>query len=284
MVFQALLGGMARSYLVGATSGWNKVGTYGQAGDFNLARVVGGQDNAQLELTDFAALERVLREVAPDLYKKMRSKSRSIGTPARNEIRDAFSRVGPGGPLGPRKVNNAKPWSTAKRNSQRVYDGFNTINGDNGRLSWFNNYFKINSTSAIDVNYKNRRASQDFAKLRNGQDARLSIVRIRVKKAPLILADMAGRKKNAMYSAGRYRTNDYSIDLFGRGIVVRNHRINVDNSNKFVENLRKARSGRSTPSRYAYPALEKHSPKFRDNVSKLINEVVAETNQRLGKK
>jgi hypothetical protein len=97
------------------------------------------------------------------------------------------------------------------------------------------------------------------------------------------LADMAGRKKNAMYSNGRYRTRPYTIDLFGRGLVVRTHRISVENSDRFIQNLRNAKSAKSNvPSRYAYPALEKHSPKFRENVSKLINEVVAQTNQRLG--
>lgn len=282
MVAQALLAGLTRSYLQGATKGWGQVASYANIGSFDLARVLGSGEKAQLELTDLAALERELRKVAPDLFTKMKQRSRAVGVPARNEIRDSFSRVGPNGPFGKRKVDNSKPWATAQRNARRIYDGFNTINGDNGRLSWFNNYFSINSNGAIDVNYKNRKASADFSKLRNGQDATLSVVRIRVKKAPLILIDMAGRKKTTMYSAGKYRTRPYQIDLFGRGIVTRTHRINAANSNDFVDRLSRAR-GRlaNEASRYAYPALAKHSPKFRDNMSKIINEVVAETNRRL---
>lgn len=282
MVAQALLVGLARSYLAGAVSGWGKVSSYADVGSFDLARVFGSGEKATIELTDLAALERKLRDVAPDLFTKMKQKARNVGVPARNEIRDAFSRVGPNGPFGPRKVNPSKPWATAERNARRFYDGFNTINGDNGRLSWPKNYFTINSNAAIDVNYKNRKASSDFSKLRNGMDATLSVVRVRVKKAPLILIDMAGRKKTAMYSAGKYRTRPYQIDLFGRGIVTRTHRINAQNSNDFVERLSKSKYRMSTKaSRYAYPAFEKHSPKFVGGMEKIINEVVAETNRRL---
>ena len=279
MVFGAILGGMARAYTVGAATGWGKVSSYGDVGSYNLARSLGDNESkASIEMTDMAALERTLKQIALDLFLKMKREARKIGTPARNDIRDAFSKVGPGGPLGPRKVNPRNSWSTARANSRRYYDGFNTLNGDNGRLSWYNNYFSINTASAIDVNYKSRNANKNLQKLKLGQDGELSFVRIRVKKAPLILADMAGRGRKSMYSNGRYRTRPYSIDLFGRGIVTRTHRINASNSNRFVDNLQKTKG---KGSRYAYPALIKHQPKHRANVDKLIQMVVSETNRRM---
>ena len=286
MVLPGLLAGIGRAYLAGAMTGWGKVSSYGQVGNFNLASVTGSSGSkAELELTDLAALERMLKLAAPDIFLKMKRDARKIGTPARNDVRDAFSKIGPGGPLGPRKVDPTKTWATQRANSRRIYDGFNTLNGDNGRLSWFNNYFQINSNKGVDVNYKNRNASRDLAKLKTGQDGQLSVVRVRVRKAPLILADMAGRGGRAMYSNGKMRTRPYQIDLFGRGIVTRSHRINTGNSDTFVENLKKARStGSSQPSRYAYPAFIKHQPKFRRNVEALINQVVIDLNRRMESK
>jgi len=286
LVLPVLLGGIGRSYLAGAMAGWGGVSSYGNVGNFNLASVSGtNSSKAEFELTDFAALERQLKLIAPDIYLKMKRDARKIGTPARNEVRDAFSKIGPGGPLGRRKVDPTKTWATQKAISGRVYDGFNTLNGDNGRLSWFNNYFQVNSNKGVDVNYKNRNANKDLARLKLGRDGQLSVVRVRVRKAPLILADMAGRGGRAMYSNGKMRTRDYQIDLFGRGIVTRSHRINTANSDTFVENLKKARStGSSQPSRYAYPAFIKHQPKFRRNVEALINQVVIDLNRRMESK
>jgi len=282
VVFGALLGGLGRSYMVGAATGFGKVSSYGDVGSYDLARVLGTNGNkGSIEMTDMAALERKLKEVAPELFLKLKREARKIGVPARNDIRDAFSLVGPGGPLGPRKPNKNNSWSTREANSRRYYDGFNTLNGDNGRLSWYNNYFSINTSAGVDVNYKNRNANRNLSNLKLGKDGELSIVRVRVKKAPLILADMAGRGGNSMYSQGRYQTRPYQIDLFGRGIVTRTHKINATNSKTFVQNLSKAKGrGSEKGSRYAYPAFIKHQPTHRKNVDKLINMVVLETNRR----
>ena len=284
MVFQTLLLGAARSYLAGAARGWSAVSAvgYGAVGDFNLAKITQGDAKAEIELTDLVALERELRTVAPDLYNKFKRDARRIGTPARNDVRKAFLAAGASGPLGPRKVNPRKPWATARAIQNRTYDGFNTKNGDNGRLSWTLNYSSITKNQGIDVNYKNRNANKDLTRLKTGSDGQLSIVRVRVRKAPLIIADMAGRKRTAMYSQGKGTTRPYQIDLFGRGVVTRTHRINRDNSDLFVENLQRAKGAGSTKaSRYAWPAFEAHQPTFRANVDKLLQEAVVAINRRL---
>lgn len=278
MVLQTVFVNLAQAYFAGALLEFNKVRSYADVGNADLLRVFNQKGEAAVEMTDLAAMERQLRQFAPDLYNNFKAKARKMGVPARNDIRDAFSKVGPRGPFGPRKVDNSKPWATERRNQRRYYDGWQT----NGRLSWYNNYFSINTNSAIDVNYKNRKANTDFSKLRNGEDATLGVVRVRVRKAPLIIIDMAGRKRTAMYSNGKYRTEPYSINLFGRGQVTRTHRINAQNSNDFVERLSKARGKlESKASRYAYPAFVKHSPQFIKNASVIINETVAEYNRRL---
>ena len=125
---------------------------------------------------------------------------------------------------------------------------------------------------------------KELYKLKTGQDGAISVLRVRVKKAPLVLADMAGRSGTSMYSQGRFRTRPYEIDLFGRGIVTRTHRINQDNSDKFVERLNRSRSKlQGKASRYAWPALEKHTPTYTKNVDRLLNETIAVINRNLEK-
>lgn len=278
-----LLAGLTgRSYAAGALRGWTSVKTssYIDIGSFKLARVTGGDGKAELEMTDLAALERVLREVAPDLFNKLKRDARKLGTPARNDVRKAFAAVGAGGPLGPRKVDPTKSWATARAIQGRRYDGFNTVNGDKGRLSWTLNYSNIFKNQGIDVNYKSRNVNRELNNLRTGKDGQLSVVRVRIKKAPLIIADMAG-KGTAMYSQGKGRTNEYQINAFGRGVITRTHRINRANSDTFVENLQRAKQSLSTKaSRYAWPAFEAHQPKFRSNFDKLLQDVVNEVNRK----
>lgn len=284
MVLAPLLLGAARAYAAGAARGWSATAafSYGDIGSYSLARVTGGEVKAELEMTDLVALERTLRDVAPDLFNKFKRDARKVGVPARNDVRKAFAAVGAGGPLGKRKVNPSKPWATARAIQNRRYDGFNTINGDSGRLSWTLNFNSIYKAQGIDVNYRSKNPNRDLAKLRLGQDGQIGLVRVRVRKAPLIIADMAGRG-NSMYSEGRGRTREYQINAFGRGVITRTHRINRENSDKFVENLQRARSaGKTKPSRYAYPAFEKHQPEFRRNFDKLLQDVVAATNRKLG--
>lgn len=284
MVLAPLFLGAARTYAAGAARGWGATAGlgYGDIGNFSLARVTGGDVKAEIEMTDVVALERTLRTVAPDLFNKFKRDARKIGVPARNDVRKAFAAAGAGGPLGKRKVNPSKPWATAKAIQGRTYDGFNTVNGDNGRLSWTLNFNSIYRAQGIDVNYRSKNPNADLSKLRLGRDGQIGLVRVRVRKAPLIIADMAGRG-SSMYSQGRGRTKPYQINAFGRGVITRTHLINRENSDTFVENLQRSKgAGKSKASRYAYPAFEKHQPEFRRNFDKLLQDVVAATNRKLG--
>lgn len=284
MVLANLFLGAARSYAAGAARGWGATAafSYGDIGSFSLARVLGGDVKAEIEMTDLVALERTLQTVAPDLFNKFKRDARKVGVPARNSVRKAFADVGAAGPLGPRKVNRSKPWATEKRIARRTYDGFNTVNGDKGRLSWALNFNNIYKNQGIDVNYRSKNPNADLSKLRLGKDGQIGLVRVRVRKAPLIMVDMAGRG-NSMYSQGRGETMPYEINLFGRGIVSRTHRINRTNSENFVRNLQRAKQAGSTKaSRYAYPAFIAHQPKFRSEFDKLLQDVVAATNRKLG--
>lgn len=284
MVFAPLFLSAARAYAAGAARGWGATSmlSYSDIGSFSLARVTGGDVKAEIEMTDLVALEAILKQTAPDLYNRFKREARKVGIPARNDVRKAFAKVGAGGPLGPRKPNMAKPWATPERIARRRYDGFNTVNGDSGRLSWPLQYTTIFRSAGIDVNYKTKNPNKDLSNLKLGKDGQIGLVRVRVKKAPLIMVDMAGRG-NSMYSQGRGRTRPYQINAFGRGVITRTHTINRDNSDDFVRNLERAKSaGNSKASRYAYPAFLAHQPTFRTNFDKLLQSTVNEMNRKLG--
>lgn len=271
MVAAGILTGAFRTYLMSAAASYSAIAAQSRMGiaSFNAATLMEGRDKPTLEVTNLLELERQLKQVAPKLFRDFKRDARKLGTPMRNDVRDAFSRIGPTGPFG---------WH---RRPGRTYDGFNTLNG---RLSWDKSYFEITRNSGIDVNYKSRNVNKQLYDLQTGKDGTISVVRIRVKKAALIMADMAGRGGRSMYSEGRGRTRPYQIDLFGRGLVVRTHAINRDNSDNFVEKLSQARANLSNKgSRYAYPAAIKHMPDYRRNVDKLLNQTIAQVNRSLGK-
>lgn len=271
LAIAGLLFSLGRTYIANAAKAYGAIQATsgGTLANFNAAQLMGDKNGPTVELTNLIVLEQQLKEFGPEVFNKFKRDARKLGTPARDEVRDAFSRIGPTGPFG-RRVRPG-----------RYYDSWNTVNG---RLSWDKGYYNITSNTGIDVNYKSRSASKELYKLKTGQDGAISVLRVRVKKAPLVLADMAGRSGTSMYSQGRFRTRPYEIDLFGRGIVTRTHRINQDNSDKFVERLNRSRSKlQGKASRYAWPALEKHTPTYTKNVDRLLNETIAVINRNLEK-
>lgn len=266
MVFQVLLAGIGRQYLVGAVRGFGAIAATsgGTLGNFNAAELLSGRNNPTVEITNLVALERQLKEFGPKAFNDFKAKARRVGTPARNAVREGFSRIGSQGPLGyPRRPG-------------RTYDGFHT---ENGRLAWSKSYSEVTRNTGIDVNYKSRNLTKELYNLKTGKDGAISVLRIRVKKPALIMADMAGRGGKAMYSQGRYKTRKYKINLYGKGVVERDHRINAQNSIRFVDKLTEKSQKRG--SRYAYPALEKHIPEYTRDVDNLLTATIAEMNRSL---
>ena len=163
MVFQALLAGIGRQYLVGAARGFGAIAATsgGTLGNFNAAELLDGRSKPTVEITNLVALERQLREFGPKAFNDFKAKGRRIGTPARNAIREAFTKVGPAGPLGyPRRPG-------------RTYDGFHT---QNGRLAWAKSYSEVTRNTGIDVSYKSRNANRDVYNLKSGKDGALSVI------------------------------------------------------------------------------------------------------------
>lgn len=276
MVFALILRGLGTSYLRGALAGHALVGGAARANGINigdyrsLQAQMAGNLAASVEIADLKDLEKQLREVAPKMYQTFRRDIKRLGVPARDEVRRAFKQVDSFGPLGP---------PNSKKRPGRMFDRMAT--SELGRLSWYSSKV-LSPNKRIDVNYKNRNAARDFSKIKNGADGTLSIVRVRVMAPAYVVADMAGKSGRATQSSGTL-SRPYQINLFGRGTVTRRHRIDADNVDNWISalNTQASNRGQDRASRYAWPAIQDHMPKYRANTSKLLNETIAILNMRM---
>jgi len=273
VAYQALMGGLAGMFMRGAATGYGAVNGaakgYGiKIGDFNMLMNLGISDQkAVIELADLKELEAALKEVGPSFHRKFKRDAKKLGEPARDAVRQAFRQIGYMGPLGP-----------PKRPGRR-FDRFST--SELGRLSWYNSRM-MNEKRSIDVNYKNRREGRALAQLQAAKDGTISIVRVRVMAPAYIVADMAGKSGNARQTTGTL-TRPYQISLFGKKTVTRQHKINSDNVDNWIENLNSKSNAKQqdSPSRYGWPTMEKHAPRFRGNAAQLLNVTIEMLNRRV---
>lgn len=271
MSLLALLKGAGVNYLRGAAAGYSLVNGPARAngqnpGDFRQLQMrMASNLSASVSISDFQDLERQLRAVAPELLREMRRNIKKVGVPARDAVRKEFRNINMSGPLG------------APKRPGRTFDKFAT--SEVGRLSWYNSK-SLNQNDAIQVNYKNRNANRDFQRIKNGADGTLSILRVKVMAPAYILADMAGKTGSASKSTGTL-SRQYTINAFGKGRVTRQHRVNSDNVKKWIDTLNTEGGGKGKASRFAWPAMEAHAPKYRADTSRILNTTIAILNQRI---
>jgi hypothetical protein len=281
MLIAGIFGGLVQTYLRGALVGFGNVravaaGKRIPIGNFAALAIL-KMDNrsAGFEVSNFIDLENQLRALGPEAIKQFRNKAKFIGEPARDAVERAFHNINAFGPLGPPKSKK-----TAHRSATlRTYDRMST--SDRGHLSWINAR-TMSTRKAIQLNYKNRNAQKDFFKVAQGQDGALSIVRVRITAPAYIVADMAGKSGKARKASGEL-SREYQINLFGRGVVTRRHRVNEDNVDNWLRALNSSASAKqkSSPSRYAWPTMLKYQPRHREKASKLLNETITMLNQRM---
>lgn len=273
MALAGIFAGLFTSYLRAALSSYSGIGRMGAAagltiGDFNNVFVSDLKNGtAYVDVADLIALENALKNVGPEFQAKFRRDAAKVGKPARDEIQKVFKQIGNDGPLG------------GPQRKRRRYDRFAT--SEVGRLSWYNSRI-MSENKAIDVNYKNRNSKKDQLKLASGQDAALSIVRVRVKAPAYIVADIAGASGTAKKVTGE-KTRQYQINLFGKGVITRDHRVNSDNVDNWIRalNEKAVNSQQNKPSRYAWPTMVAFGPKHRENTSRLLNETIFLINDKL---
>lgn len=251
--------------LSAARIGYLATGATGSFQGATLASTSG--DKGVLELANLKEIERELRNIGPEALRQFKKDAKKVGKPAVTSVRKAFRDVGEHGPLG------------APKRRGRTYDKMYTKDGI-GRLSWSSSR-KIGGRSGIDVNYKNRKEGKALRDLQAAKDGTVSIVRVRVRAPAYVVADMAGKSNKAARVTGTL-SREYQINLFGRGVVTRQHRINSNNVDNWIQALdRKAKGGSGKPSRYGYPALIKHSPKFKQDMSQVLRSAINDINRRL---
>lgn len=275
MILASLLGSLSRSYTTSAAMGWARVGmgagipigNYNQLQELNMSN-----NKAVVVLSDLKALEKTLIETGPEAFKKFKNNARQLGRPARDALRSVFRSVGIHGPLG------------APRRPGRRYDKMST-NYSRGHLSYSRGVALAGSSRGIDVNYKNRNEGRALRQLQMAQDGTISIVRLSVKAPAFIVADMAGKSNRGKKAVGDL-SREYQTDLFGRGVVTKQHVITparrvaiddwLDALNRRAHNRRQGQA-----SRYAWPTMEKYMSKHKTNASALLNDVIAMMNKRL---
>jgi hypothetical protein len=277
LLLASVFGSLQRSYLSGAVGGWSRIAARSAMaiGNFNSATELNASaSKATVELKDLKALEQQLKEFGPDALRTFKRNARRVGTPARDALRSVFRSVGTAGPLG------------SPRRPGRRYDKMAT--SYNGRLSYMTSYIRNYSSKGIDINYKNRNEGRALQQLKTAKDGTISVVRLLVKAPAFIVADMAGKSNSSRIVSGPVR--EYKTNLFGRGVVQANDAMRqmtparYEARAKWLQALdRQAHNRRQNKaSRYAWPTMENYMSKHKVNVATLLNEVIADTNKRLG--
>tara|TARA_R110000803_G_scaffold8370_1_gene26872 strand:+ start:42 stop:845 length:804 start_codon:yes stop_codon:yes gene_type:complete len=264
----SLFGSLQASFAAGGARGAAKLGGMFLGGqmakpDYNslYAKAI-NETKSGLNLRDLQALEKALRELEPRLLNKFKRDAKKLGEPAKKDVVKAFRAIPRNGPLGP------------IRRKGRTYDKMST---NLGRLAWSGSSKQRN---AIDVNYKSRSQSA-FKKGMSAQDKTLSVIRVRVRGAAYVVADIAGASMKSRKASGEM-SRKYQINAFGKGVVTRDHRISASNVDNWIMRLNGSSGTLSNkPSRYAWPAFRNHAKEYRVNFGSLVNEVVSETNRRL---
>lgn len=259
----ALLGAMQAAFAAGFAKNTMRMGAMFSTGDvarpdFNSLYVKAiNETKGGLDIKDLQNLQKTINTFEPDLFRRFQRDAKKLGDPARKAVDGAFKKINRSGPLGP-----------VKREGRR----FDKMATEIGRLSWGASRSKRN---VVDVNYKGRSSAALNKSISSGfgaKDKTLSLIRVRVKGPAYIVADMAKKSRSATGT----RTRRYQINLYGKGIVTRDHKINADNVRNWLQHL----SAIKAPSRYAWPAFEDHAKDYRTNFSGILNELISETNRK----
>jgi hypothetical protein len=262
-----IFGSLQAAFLAGASRGATTAASMISSG--NVARVSYDQLYAKaisgiktgLDVKDLRNLEIMLRKFEPEMLAKFKKDSTKLGDEARKAVNKSFRDVDSKGPLGAPKRKN--------RNFDKMY----TQNGrDQNRLTWAESRSKRNS---VDVNYKSRTPAS-VKKQMWATDKTISVIRVRVRGAAYVLADIAKNPRQANGSMSR----PYMINRYGRGLVPGQHRISETNVSNWLSKLT---DKGGSPSRYAWPAFIKHAPKYQAEFSGILNNIVSETNRRLSR-
>lgn len=201
-------------------------------------------------VSDMKRLVRRLNEIEPELSKTMRREWKEIVEPARSHLTASIK-------------SNGIPMSGFRKRGSPVGKTWNN-RGQSSRV-----YVQMRAGNRV------------IAQMRNQ-----TILRLVIRNAATIIADMAGRTLSSRTPKGTKTdwyvyTNPRFANTYGPNSKpgFRRHTVTTQ-GDQMLQNLREW--GRGGASRVAYPSVEKTLPDVRDKLITNINEYIALTNRELG--
>lgn len=205
---------------------------------------------ADIIVSDMKRLVRRLNEIEPELAKTMRREWKELVEPARAHLTASI------------KANGIPMRGFRKRGSP-VGKTWNN-RGQSSRV-----YVQMRSGNRV------------IAQMRNQ-----TVLRLVIRNAATIIADMAGRSMSSRTPKGTKTdwyvyTNERFANTYGPNSKpgFRRHTVTTQ-GDQMLQNL--SQWGRGSTSRVAYPSVEKTLPDVRDKLITNINEYIALTNRELG--
>jgi hypothetical protein len=206
-----------------------------------------------IAFTDWRDLLREINKIEPQYARDMKRNFKKIASPMRTAISRAIPKTHPTSGVHVRGAKNVS--------------GFAPVVVP-GRLSW--------SANAQNGNIQPRHTTIRLTKARSfkkiGQYGQMSIVKVDVDNAAVVMADMAGRSKKWVNKRPVTREYEYSQ----RGVrVKRRHRINGQGMGMIKALNRGKGVLKGDASRWIWPTANKHLP----NVRYQINDVIRQANK-----
>ncbi len=199
---------------------------------------------AVASFTDYKRLIDVMKQIDPEMVKKLRKRYREIGRPVVKGIKDEIPTEAP-------------------------LSGMVT---KVGRLSWSRTMNQNTDIKSVVIRDKKRRPRSKYPIV--------GLVQAVVRAAPVALADMAGR--SGAYVDSKTVTREYDYTYTGKygskRVFKRTHKINGQ-GRRMIEKLNERAS--KAASRYAYPGAEASLPEAKAQMQVAVDDAVNNVNQML---
>lgn len=192
---------------------------------------------ADIIVSDMKRLVRRLNEIEPELSKTMRREWKEIVEPARANLSANIK-------------SNGIPMSGFRKRGSPVGKTWNN-KGQSSRV-----FLQVRAGNRV------------IAQMRNQ-----TIIRLVIRNAATIIADMAGRTMSSRTPRNTKTAKYVYRDGF------RDHTVTTQ-GDQMLRNLKSWGTGNA--SRVAYPSVEKTLPDVREKLLTNINQYIAETNRKLG--
>lgn len=209
--------------------------------------------------TDWRDLLREINKIEPQYARDLKRNFKKIATPMRSAVSRAIPKTHPTSGVHVRGAKNVS--------------GFAPVVVP-GRLSW--------SANAQNGNIQPRHTVIRLTKARSfkkiGKYGQMSIVKVEVDNAAVVMADMAGRSKKWVNKRPTTREYEYSR----RGVrVKRKHRINGQGMGMIKALNRGQGVLKGDASRWIWPTANKHLPNVRYQINDLIRKANDFINERM---